>query len=396
VGGGGRRVSTAPFSHHSHFCPVPPCPPPTRTLRDAQLLERKTVTQRELYYLHASFFVDQAEAASALLRTQATVGVPRHSLGVLAAGRGWFAGRVRISDEHEAGRMTGAGTDDAMGVGGGASGAAAASSSSSSSSPSSSTAPRPIPADAVCEPIAFVGGGVRFILVVEKECIFRRLVEDRVWDRAGLECVVLTGCGFPDHATRAFLRQLHDALRVPVYGLSDCNPYGLTIMQCFKFGAKSKPATTTRAGRGRGRRGGGGATGATALGDDPFAVPSLRWLGLRHDDIAAHDLPRAALQTTTSRDEARAASLLSDPRAGATDASLAYECERWIEGRSKMELEGILGKGIGYLVEHYLPQKIRELEEGDGEGDGDREGRAALGGGWIEDGADGADEDDMW
>jgi hypothetical protein len=49
--------------------------------------------------------------------------------------------------------------------------------------------------------------GARFILVVEKDAIFQRLVEDRLFD--AVPCVLITGRGMPDIASRwAALQQL--------------------------------------------------------------------------------------------------------------------------------------------------------------------------------------------
>ena len=45
----------------------------------------------------------------------------------------------------------------------------------------------------------------RCVLVVEKESVFRRLVDDGFTSR--LPCVLLTACGFPDYASRAALRR---------------------------------------------------------------------------------------------------------------------------------------------------------------------------------------------
>jgi DNA topoisomerase VI subunit A len=47
------------------------------------------------------------------------------------------------------------------------------------------------------------------ILVVEKDAIFQRLAEDRLWEV--LPCVLITAKGFPDLATRAFLHKVGQA-----------------------------------------------------------------------------------------------------------------------------------------------------------------------------------------
>jgi DNA topoisomerase VI subunit A len=43
----------------------------------------------------------------------------------------------------------------------------------------------------VSRDLRLASAGARYVLVVEKECIFRRLVEDGVW--AQQRCVLVTG-----------------------------------------------------------------------------------------------------------------------------------------------------------------------------------------------------------
>jgi len=49
-----------------------------------------------------------------------------------------------------------------------------------------------------------------FILLVEKEAAYMRLAEDRFYNK--YPCIIITGKGQPDVATRLFLRKLRDQL----------------------------------------------------------------------------------------------------------------------------------------------------------------------------------------
>jgi len=69
----------------------------------------------------------------------------------------------------------------------------------------------------------------RFILVVEKETVFSRLLRERL--DALMPIVLVTGRGFPDVPTRTFLHHLAAAFpHVPVVGLADWNPHGVAIL----------------------------------------------------------------------------------------------------------------------------------------------------------------------
>ena len=72
-----------------------------------------------------------------------------------------------------------------------------------------------------------IGDGVQYIIVVEKEGIFSRLTEDKLWER--LPCVIVTGKGFPDAATRWFVSNLSRQTNITAIALCDWNPFGLSI-----------------------------------------------------------------------------------------------------------------------------------------------------------------------
>ena len=59
-------------------------------------------------------------------------------------------------------------------------------------------------------------------------------MDDRFYDRC--PCILITGCGVPDVATRCCLHTLRSQLMIPVYGLVDWNPYGAGILAVYKLG----------------------------------------------------------------------------------------------------------------------------------------------------------------
>ena len=279
-------------------------------------LESKTVTLRELYYLNAAYFASASEATGALSLACAALRRERHELGVLAASRGKVAGLLAL-------RSAGGGAWDDLAASGGTAA---------------------ISGDAVAAPPAVALRGARFILLVEKDAIFARLAEDRLWET--LPCILVTACGMPDLASRAFLRHLTDCTRLPVLGLFDANPFGLAILLCYVRGSAAD-----------GRR---------------YTVP-VRWLGLRLADARAFALPASAAQRLSAVDERKAALLLEDgyvATAGtALAAAIADEARAFADCRVKMELEGILSRGIRYLAATFLPTKIaaRDWVAGDDE-----------------------------
>jgi DNA topoisomerase VI subunit A len=80
---------------------------------------------------------------------------------------------------------------------------------------------------------------IRSIVIVESKSIFEflRLADFHTKNK----CMIVTGSGYPDHATRRFVRQVFEQSKnkygkdgIPVYGVSDCNPHGMDIVSKYE------------------------------------------------------------------------------------------------------------------------------------------------------------------
>ena len=230
----------------------------------AHLRRHEKVTQRGLYYLMSgthshtsSLFPDPATVNSALLDAVSLVAVSRRSLGVIAAPRGEVGGAMSIREGEDAPWR------------------------------SLWDESRQISGDIAAIARWEFRGDFRYCLVVEKHSVFHRLfAEERV--HARLPCVVVTAKGFPDLATRAFLKRLQTTHpHVPFLGLVDWNPSGVLILGTYRFG---------------------GRTSSAVLESSRYAL-ELKWLGLRSTDLATNparipltDLDRAKARTMLRAD----------------------------------------------------------------------------------------------
>jgi len=102
-------------------------------------------------------------------------------------------------------------------------------------------------------------GHATCVLVVEKEGVYSRLVEDGLHRRH--PCILVTGKGFPDLATRAMVHACHRELGLPVYGLADCDPHGVMVLHTYKH--SERPGVD---------------------GGSRYGVP-IKWLGLRPSQV---------------------------------------------------------------------------------------------------------------
>jgi meiotic recombination protein SPO11 len=183
--------------------------------------------------------------------------------------------------------------------------------------------------------------GARCVLVIEKETVFHRLVNDNFVER--LPCVLVTSCGMPTVATRMLVRVLVDSLGVRAFALTDYNPWGLQIFLIYKLGS------------------------ATFGLEHAACCPSLHWIGLRAADVGAateeddaSGLPPDAFQPFTARDHTCCASLRRRPCvAGSPD--LLKELAMMEAGASKCEIEALSIGRPGALLELLEHKLLKEL-----------------------------------
>ncbi|BDD58685.1 hypothetical protein MAP00_003943 [Monascus purpureus] len=87
--------------------------------------------------------------------------------------------------------------------------------------------------------------GVDWVLILEKEAVFHRLARGGYHTKAAMgRGILVTGKGYPDLCTRAFVRRLSDARascdsRPLFYILVDGDPDGMAIMSTYKYGSKA-------------------------------------------------------------------------------------------------------------------------------------------------------------
>jgi len=287
------------------------------------LLAGRTTTTREVYYYYVTHFRSQRECDAAIWNAVELLGVERHDLGLLASPRGWFCGDVQLWDENGDLILDGRKLMSTQG------------------SPISTEwlSLKKTKAYTVSTESAAC------VFVIEKEGIYQRLSEDKFFE--DYPCILVTGKGFPDLATRAMVHHLHNELGLPVRGLADCNPFGVMVLQTYQG-----------SGRGCG-----------------FGVP-VEWLGLRpsqvqelsrneQEDVAEDhktddgDAPRPVLpdqvfQSLTAIDQKRLDEHLLKKTYGWTqdDATRELRIEEMVDMENfKVELEALHWLGMDFCAQ---------------------------------------------
>ncbi|XP_050512363.1 MATH and LRR domain-containing protein PFE0570w isoform X2 [Diabrotica virgifera virgifera] len=183
------------------------------------------------------------------------------------------------------------------------------------------------------EDIAELHSTARFILVVEKEAIFQKLIDEDFQTKLNVPFIMITGKGYPDLNTQLFLRKLWTSMSLPVFILVDSDPHGIQIMLNYKFGS-IKNAHLSRY----------------------LAVPKAKWIGVYPSEIHKFEI---TTQPLSDSDLSRINNLL---RAHYMDDNpeIVAELKIMLQHKLKAGIEGLIKNDV-FLSDVYLTMKFVNL-----------------------------------
>ena len=184
------------------------------------------------------------------------------------------------------------------------------------------------------EDLEFKRVNAEFCLVIEKNAAFERLHEDKFWRKH--KCILVTTQGQAARGTRRLIQRLSTEFNLPVYVFTDMDAYGLYIYSVLKYGSMSLAHVSDRLG-----------------------TPNAKLLGLTMDDVDKFKLQNFTIKAEEV-DIKRANEMLKYPW---------FQKPEWqrflkslVQRKIKAELESLSGKGLKFMTETYLPQKIKNKE----------------------------------
>ena len=176
--------------------------------RHRHVPRRRTTTTREVYYFFVTHFRDQRECDKAIWDLVRILNLPsRQCLGLVASPKGWFCGSIDVYNAQTNELKFNGRELDSHGM-----------------AITPSTYDNPFHGNIVDTRLnrpnsnqIRIESDARCILIIEKEGIYNRLSEDKFFLRY-FPCILVTGKGFPDIATRRWVRRMQKTLKIPVYG----------------------------------------------------------------------------------------------------------------------------------------------------------------------------------
>lgn len=173
-----------------------------------------------------------------------------------------------------------------------------------------------------------------FILVVEKNAGFERLHEDKFWQKHN--CILIGTGGQPSRGTRLLIQRLHSENKLPVYVFADADAYGFYIYSVIKSGSMS-----------------------LAHISDRIATPEAKFIGLTVSDIYSYDLKKCIIKAKEV-DIKRAKELLQYD--WFKNPKWQKEINLMLQKGVKAEIEALSHRGLKFMSEEYLPDKLKKKE----------------------------------
>uniref|UniRef100_A0A8C2LS95 DNA topoisomerase (ATP-hydrolyzing) n=1 Tax=Cricetulus griseus TaxID=10029 RepID=A0A8C2LS95_CRIGR len=247
---------------------------------------------RDIFYTNSQLFGNQASVDNIIDDISCMLKVPRRSLHVLSTSKGLIAGNLRYVEE------------DGTRV------------------------------QCTCSATVNLITDAKFLLIVEKDATFQRLLDDNFCSRMS-PCIMVTGKGIPDLNTRLLVKKLWDTFHIPVFTLVDADPHGIEILCVYKYGSMSM-----------------------SFEAHSLTVPTIRWLGLLPSDIQRLNIPKDSLIPLTKHDQRKLDSILKRPYI-TYQPLWRKELEMMADSKMKAEIQALTFLSADYLSRVYLPNKLR-------------------------------------
>ncbi|KAH7152025.1 Spo11/DNA topoisomerase VI subunit A [Dactylonectria estremocensis] len=211
------------------------------------LVSGTILTKRHIFYQHQDLFEKQRQVDDLVDDLALTFGVTRGDLNIVAASKGVLAGQMVVE------LRDGSCLDPTVGNLG-----------------------IPIPhAKSISKVYVY---NLKWILVVEKDAIFRSLCSSQFWRTSSCgPGAIITAKGYPDLTTRSFLNLVHSTKpQLPILGLVDFDPDGINILRCYRYGSQK-------------------------LAHEAYVcTPAIIWLGIKSRQLMDTHGPEDASQSSDS------------------------------------------------------------------------------------------------
>ena len=270
----------------------------TTSIRDVYYDAKHTMENKE------NTFDDQAESDPIIEDLEVFTGALREQLHLRAENRGALVGNMTIIDGGDTINLR------TMGTGGWS-----------------------VPSIVENNVIQFGETEAKFVLYVEKGAVWSRLNEDKFWRT--MNCMLIHGGGMASRGVRRMLRRMREELKLPVFVITDCDPWGFYIYSVIKQGSMSLSFESER-----------------------MAVPDAKFLGVSIFDVNRFAIPNSTSIKLEDGDIQKCEQIKAYP--WFKQQEWQKEINEMLRVKKKYEIEALSAKGIKFITQEYIPKKLKD------------------------------------
>jgi DNA topoisomerase-6 subunit A len=177
-----------------------------------------------------------------------------------------------------------------------------------------------------------------FVLVVEKEAMFDRLIEERFPEKQG--AILITSKGQPPRGVRRLIHRLRKEKNLPVYVFTDGDPWGFYIYSVIKRGSMNLSQFS-----------------------ELLATPDVKFIGMTIDDIDEYDLrKKGAVIKLNQRDIKRINEIANYPWFKKSK-DWQRQFRKMLDYGIKVEQDALAANSLEFVADTYLPDKLEHPEK---------------------------------
>ena len=185
------------------------------------------------------------------------------------------------------------------------------------------------------EEIKFKKVTAQYVLYMEKAAVWERLHEDKFWEKQ--KCIIMSSQGQTTRGIRRLLQRLSSEYKLPIYVLCDNDPWGAYIYSVIKYGSINLAHISGK-----------------------MAIPSVRYLGITCDDIEKYKLEKHGIKLKDT-DLARIKQI-SEYTWFKDNKAWQKQFKMMKQSKIKLEIQALSSRGISFISNVYLPEKIKNKE----------------------------------
>jgi len=185
------------------------------------------------------------------------------------------------------------------------------------------------------EEITFKKVRAKYVIYMEKAAVWERLHEDKFWDKQN--CIIMSSQGQTTRGIRRLLQRLSQEHDLPIYVLADFDPWGFYIYSVLKFGSIN-----------------------LAHMSGSMTLNTARFLGITADDIENYGLKKMLI-TFKDVDQTRLKQL-QNYEWFQNNKAWQRQFKLMATMKAKAEIQALSSRGISFITEKYLPEKIKKGE----------------------------------